>query len=118
MVKNQKGFTLVEVIVVAVIVAVLAAVAVPLYNGYIKDSRMNVVQNFAGTVATAISATNQQGGTLPADGPYASGALLTFTGQNAVNNTLKIPNEVNIVIADPSVTVIHNADATVTATKP
>jgi len=37
--KTSEGFTLVEVIVVAVIVAVLAAVAVPLYLNYVTSSR-------------------------------------------------------------------------------
>lgn len=58
--RNEKGFTLVEVIVVAVIVAVLAAVAIPLYMGYIKDSRINVGDNVAGTLASAAGATVQQ----------------------------------------------------------
>lgn len=54
--KKQKGFTLVEVIVVAVIVAVLAAVAIPLYMGYIRDSRVNVCRNTAATIASAMVA--------------------------------------------------------------
>jgi len=56
---NNKGFTLVEVIVVAVIVLILAAVAIPLYNGYIDDSRMSVAENTAASMANAIVAANQ-----------------------------------------------------------
>lgn len=58
--KDQKGFTLVEVIVVAVIVLILAAVAIPLYNGYIRDSRVNVASNIAGSIASAFGAAVQQ----------------------------------------------------------
>lgn len=57
--KNQKGFTLVEVIVVAVIVLILAAAAIPLYNGYISDSRQNIASNTAGSVASAFAAAVQ-----------------------------------------------------------
>jgi len=59
--KNNKGFTLVEVIVVAVIVLILAAVAIPLYNGYIADSRRNTASNIAGSIASALGALVQAG---------------------------------------------------------
>jgi type IV pilus assembly protein PilA len=59
--KNNKGFTLVEVIVVAVIVLILAAVAIPLYQGYITESRRSVSENTAGGIAGALSAAVQAG---------------------------------------------------------
>lgn len=51
--KNQKGFTIVEGIVVAVIIAILSVIAVPLYNGYINDSQQNAVDNLATTASAA-----------------------------------------------------------------
>ncbi len=80
--KSQKGFTLVEVIVVAVIVAILAAVAIPLYNGYVTSSRQNVVQNAAGAAASFCAAARNSG-TIPTVDVTAR----TITGaQNTIFN--------------------------------
>lgn len=49
--KNRKGFTLVEVIVVAVIVAVLALVGIQLYQGYVVESQRNTAENLAASAA-------------------------------------------------------------------
>lgn len=51
--KNKKGFTMVEGIVIAVIVAILSAIAIPIYNGYIQDSQQDSVDNLAETAAAA-----------------------------------------------------------------
>ena len=65
--RKQMGFTLIEVIVVAVIIAVISAVAIPLYNGYLKDSRIRTAENVAGSAAsflgTAVAQFGIQAGT-------------------------------------------------------
>jgi prepilin-type N-terminal cleavage/methylation domain-containing protein len=56
---KPKGFTLVEVIVVSVIVAVLALLAVQLYFAYINESRKNAADNVAASAASFLcSAAN------------------------------------------------------------
>jgi len=52
---KHQGFTLVEVIVVAVIVAVLAMFAVQIYAGYVKDSKEQVLENSAANAATFLN---------------------------------------------------------------
>lgn len=53
---NNRGFTLVEVIVVAVIVAVLALVSIQLYRGYVTESRQNTAENIGAAAASFIQA--------------------------------------------------------------
>ncbi len=97
--KNQRGFTLVEVIVVAIIVAALAAVAIPMYTSYVSTSRQNAAANAAGSVASYMGACiNQAGsvsvtaGAVPTTGVAAS--LLCTPG----GSTMQLPIGINIKI--------------------
>src|SRR5204863_5373003 len=58
--RNQKGFTLMELMVVIVIVAILAAVAVPLYINYVRDAQRTEARGAIGAVVTAEQTFYQQ----------------------------------------------------------
>ena len=58
--KNNKGFTLVELIVVLVILAILAAILVPTLLGYIDRARSEKDFSTAQTVRVAAQATIDQ----------------------------------------------------------
>jgi len=64
-VANEAGFTLMELIVVVLIVGILAAVGVPVYLGYVRDSRLAEAKALAGATLTAsqICAQNDPAGT-------------------------------------------------------
>src|SRR4051812_39219339 len=68
--RNQKGFTLMELMVVIVIVAILAAVAVPLYINYVRDARRTEAKAAVGALATAMEEYYLNVGTYP-DGNVA-----------------------------------------------
>jgi len=54
--RNKKGFTLIELMVVVLIVAVLAAVLVPMFTARLEAARWSEGKAGAGTIATAIRA--------------------------------------------------------------
>ena len=81
----RKGFTLIEVLVVAVIVAILAAVAIPAYNQYIRSSKEKVAINYAATVAQSAGVFYSQSQTYPALGDLNISTPVGYTA--SLDNT-------------------------------
>lgn len=74
---SRKGFTLVELMVVILIVAILAAVAIPIMRGRIDAAKWSEGKAMMGTIATALRAYCA-GWDGPPEGPYT----LTLTDLN------------------------------------
>src|SRR6266700_3167396 len=63
--KNNKGFTLIELAVVLAIIAVLAAVLTPVVTGYLDQARLSRAQADVRTIADAIKLYHTDTGVYP-----------------------------------------------------
>jgi type IV pilus assembly protein PilA len=59
--KMQKGFTLIELMIVVAIIGILAAIALPAYQDYTKRAKMSEVILAASSCRTSITETYQAG---------------------------------------------------------
>lgn len=103
--KNQKGFTLVELIVVIAVLALLAVGAVLAFQGIQANARRANVVRAANNLATAINAANTtaggRGATFLDGGGQGAASVLTAPAVGAVPNPVPTtPNTVQLFRTD------------------
>ena len=64
----QKGFTLIELMIMVAIINILAAVAIPQYQDYTVKAKLSKVQSTVHPVKTALALFYQEQGGFPATG--------------------------------------------------
>jgi type IV pilus assembly protein PilA len=62
----QKGFTLIELMIVVAIIGILAAIAIPAYQDYTIRAQVTEGLNLAGAAKAAVSETFSSNGSFPA----------------------------------------------------
>ena len=67
----QKGFTLIELMIVVAIIAILAAIAIPQYQNYITKSQFSESQTVADGMKTQVAESFTQTGVCPSLGKTA-----------------------------------------------
>mgnify|MGYP003575781319 FL=1 len=87
----QKGFTLIELMIVVAIIGILAAVALPAYQDYTARAKVSEGILMAGTCKTSITEASQTGlaaAPTAADG-FGCGETSTVTGSPAPSRYVK-----------------------------
>ena len=69
--RNEKGFTLIELMIVVAIIGILAAIAIPAYQDYTIRSKVTEMINAAGVCKTSVAEYYQSLGAMPTSAKQA-----------------------------------------------
>jgi len=94
--KSQKGFTLIELMIVVAIIGILAAVALPAYQNYTMRARFAEVTSVADTYKTAVSLCIQTLGTKTG----------CSNGTNDIPATTSTPYVASATVTDGAITIV------------
>lgn len=103
--KNQKGFTLIELMIVVAIIGILAAIALPAYQNYTEKARFTEVVNATAAAKSAVEVCAQT------ESGADAAAILDACDSNAKGIAA-------VVTAADGVVGLSVADGVITATKP
>ena len=109
--KLQKGFTLIELMIVIAIIGILAAIALPAYQDYVARSQMSEAMNLAGGQKSAVTEYHSNKGEWPSTNTLA-GIAVTASGSNGVITATMKSSGVSDKIKSATLTLTGSADPT------
>src|SRR6202167_2536652 len=84
--KMQKGFTLIELMIVVAIIGILAAIAIPAYQDYTVRAKVTEGLNLADAAKTTVAESFQSGGLVPGLSAAAASWNGSFIATKYVSN--------------------------------
>lgn len=118
--KAQKGFTLIELMIVIAIIGILAAIAIPQYQNYIARSQVTRAMSESGTYKTAVETCLLEGKTAvgtdagKCDLGYVESNITSFDPPTTLSTTqtitVKFAKNAAERLKDKTMNWIRNAD--------